>query len=62
MYTYFENATITTGAAREEDLTSLWKFKRRLGELGHFPTEYDNIDQVHGKFGDQIEEMLDRGL
>ena len=62
IYTYFKNAPITTGAAREEDLTSLWKFKRRLGELGHFPTDYDNIDQLHGKFGEQIEEMLDRGL
>jgi hypothetical protein len=48
--------------AREEDLTSLWNFKRRLGELGHFPTEYDNIDQLHGKFGEQIEEMLELGL
>ena len=62
IYTYFKNASITTGAAREEDLTSLWKFKRRLAELGHFPTDYDNIDQLHGKVGEQIEEMLDRGL
>jgi internalin A len=34
IYTYFKNAPITTGEAREEDLNSLWKFKRRLGELG----------------------------
>ena len=62
IYTYFKNASITTGAARENDLTSLWRFKDRLGELGHFPAEYGNIDQLQAKFGEQIEEMLDLGL
>jgi hypothetical protein len=62
IYTYFKNASITTGKVREEDLKSLWKFKRRLGDLGHFPTYYDNIDELHGKFIEQIEELLDGGL
>jgi uncharacterized membrane protein YeaQ/YmgE (transglycosylase-associated protein family) len=62
IYTYFKNDSITTGKAREEDLNSLWKFERRLEELGHFPTYYKNIDQLHVKFGEQIEEMLDQGL
>jgi internalin A len=62
IYTYFKNAPISIGAAREHDLNSLWRFKDRLGELGHFPTEYDNIDQLQGKFIEQIDEMLDEGL
>jgi hypothetical protein len=62
IYTYFKNASITTGAAREDDFISLWKLQRRLKELGHYPTQYDNIDQLQGKFGEQIEEMLDQGL
>jgi internalin A len=51
-----------TGSALEEDLTSLWEFRTRLKEMGHFPTEYDNTDQLLAKFSDQIEELLLRGL
>jgi uncharacterized membrane protein YeaQ/YmgE (transglycosylase-associated protein family) len=62
IYTYFKNAPIPIGEAREEDLKSLWKFERRLEKLGHFPTYYKNIDQLQLKFGEQIDEMLDQGL
>src|SRR5262249_28822494 len=40
IYTYFKNAAIKTGDAREEDLTSLWAFKKKLSKLGHFHTVY----------------------
>ena len=61
VYTYFKDASITTGAARKQDLTSLWAFQEKLTEMGHFWTMYENIDQLIGKFRDQLDEFLDRG-
>ena len=57
IYTYFKNASITTGEAREEDLNSLWKFKRRSRNLATF-LRTTTTSSLHGKFGEQIEEML----
>ena len=62
IYTFFKNADIKTGDAREEDLSSLWAFQKRLKELGHFHTTYDNIDQLKQKFRDQLDELIERGL
>lgn len=60
VYTYFKDASITTGVAHKQDLTSLWAFQETLTELGHFWTMYDSIDQLVGKFRDQLEAFLDR--
>jgi internalin A len=62
VYTYFKNAPINTGSLRRADVTSLLQFKTRLSDLGHFPTDYDNVDQLLGMFRDQLDELFDRGL
>ena len=53
IYTFFKNADIKTGSAQEEDILSLFAFKKRLRELGHFYTSYDNIEHLKRQFHDQ---------
>lgn len=60
IYTFFKNADIKTGSAREEDLMSLFAFKKKLKRLGHFHTEYNNIDDLKLQFRGQIEKILER--
>jgi hypothetical protein len=59
IYTFFKNATIMTGDAREKDLNSLWAFRNRLSQLGHFCTSYDNIEHLKRQFRDQLDKMLE---
>ena len=62
IYTFFKNADVKTGSARREDLMSLWNFQERLEKLGHFRTNYDNIEHLKRQFRDQIDKLLDAGL
>jgi internalin A len=57
IYTFFKNAAIMTGAAREEDLMSLWAFQKKLRTLGHCYTSYDNIEHLKRQFRDQLDKM-----
>jgi len=57
IYTYFKDSQIKTGSARKEDLTSLWAFQDKLRELGHFPTSYDNIDDLKRQLRDQLDRL-----
>jgi internalin A len=57
IYTYFKNAEIKLGSAREEDLVSLWAFQKKLSELGHFHSVYDNIEHLKRQFRDQIDKL-----
>ncbi|MDQ2944388.1 MAG: hypothetical protein M3Y27_00310 [Acidobacteriota bacterium] len=57
IYTFFKDADIKTGSARKEDLNSLWAFKEKLSELGHFSTSYENIEHLKRQFRDQIDKM-----
>ena len=59
IYTFIKNAEIKTGDAREEDLTSLWAFKKKLSNLEHFYTGYDHIEHLKRQFRDQLDKMLE---
>ena len=54
IYTFFKNADIKTGSARKDDLNSLWAFQEKLGKLGHYYTEYDNIYDLKLQFSGQL--------
>ena len=59
IYTFFKNAEIKTGSARKEDLNSLWAFQEKLKQLGHFHTNYDNIEDLKLQFRDQLDKLLE---
>jgi len=61
IWTYFKNADIKTGSARREDLQSLWAFRDKLKDKGHYYTEYNDIEHLKRQFRDQLDKLLSGG-
>jgi hypothetical protein len=59
IYTYFRKATVSTSASNRDDLISLWDFQKKLGELEHFFTEYESIEDLQKQFRDQLDKLRD---
>ncbi|MFC5624134.1 hypothetical protein [Algoriphagus winogradskyi] len=57
IWTYFKNASINVGAITDE-INTLLDFKKKLGELGHFHTEYTSIDNLVNKYRSQLDMIL----
>lgn len=57
IWTYFKNAQIDTGSITDE-INTLLAFKKKIGDLGHFYTEYSNIDNLINKFSRQLDLVL----
>ncbi len=57
VYTYFKDASIKTGQITNE-IKSLLKFKEKLKKLGHFETNYENIEGLQLHFKKQLEKVL----
>jgi len=58
IWTYFKNADIKMASIVKEDMNSLFALKEKLGELGHFYTEYTSIDDLLVKYGRQLNMIL----
>jgi hypothetical protein len=56
IYTFFKNADVRMGDITDE-INSLLKFKKKLGDLGHFYTSYDNIEHLKRQFRDQLDKL-----
>ncbi len=57
IWTYFKNAQINTGSITDE-INTLLAFKKKIGELGHFYTEYTNIDNLINRYRSQLDKFL----
>ncbi|MCP4594000.1 MAG: hypothetical protein GY842_24980, partial [bacterium] len=57
IYTYFRKASVSSSARNRDGLTSLWDFQEKLGELGHFYTEYESTDGLLKHFRDQLDKL-----
>ncbi|MEM9273149.1 MAG: hypothetical protein AAGA80_09340, partial [Cyanobacteria bacterium P01_F01_bin.143] len=57
IYTYFKDAAINTGSITS-NIMSLLKFKEKLKELGHFQTNYTDINDLKFQFNNQITKFL----
>lgn len=57
IYTFFKNAPVAMGNIGEE-VVSLINFKRKLCDLGHFHTDYENIEHLKRQFKDQLDKLL----
>ena len=62
IFTYFKDAEITIGSANETDLASLFAFKKKLGDLGHFYTRYKNSDALKFHFAEQLDKLVANGF
>lgn len=57
IWTYFKNAAVDTGSITEE-INTLFAFKKKIGEMGHFYTGYTNIDNLINQFRNQLDKVL----
>jgi len=58
VYTYFKDAPKNMEQLKKDDINSLFSFKEKLEELGHFRTIYKNIDDLKLQFKNQLEKIL----
>ncbi len=57
VYTYFNDTAVNISDITQ-DVLSLLNFKKRLNELGHFPTSYTGIDDLKNQFSDQMTKFI----
>ena len=57
IYTYFKDAAINTGSITS-NIISLLEFKEKLKELGHFQTNYKDINDLKFQFNNQLTKFL----
>ena len=57
IYTYFKNDNVKTGKLNRQDSNSLFDFQDKLSELGHFYTEFKNIDDLKYQFKNQLQKV-----
>lgn len=57
IWTYFKNASINVGSITDE-INTLLEFKKKLGDLGHFHTEYTSVDNLINKYRSQLDMIL----
>lgn len=58
IFTFFENADVKMGELPEDDVNSLFAFKKKLRELGHFHTQYNDIEHLKRQFRDQLDRLI----
>ncbi len=62
IFTYFKDAQISTATADQDDLMSLFAFRKKLSSLGHFPTIYRNAGELKYHFDQQLEKLVADGF
>jgi tetratricopeptide (TPR) repeat protein len=58
IYTYCKTASINTDSLDEQDVLSLFAFKKRLAALKHFTSKYSDISDLKYEFSEQLEKVL----
>ncbi len=61
LYTYFKTGVPAPDPANEQ-AQHLVKFKKRLGDLGHFYTSYNSTEDLLLQFRKQLDRLEDKGL
>jgi hypothetical protein len=59
IYTYFMRTEVPNDRRLRASLNSLWDFQEKLSELGHFHTEYVNIQDLQLQFRRQLDKLID---
>ncbi len=58
IYTYFMQADVPNHRRMREPLISLWSFQDKLDELGHYCSEYNSIEDLQLRFGNQLDQLV----
>lgn len=57
IWTYFKDAQINTDSITDE-INTLLAFKKKIGEMGHFYSKYNNIDNLINQYRSQLDKFL----
>ena len=60
IYTYFNDAQIYMASITEE-INTILAFKKKLSNLGHYHTDYKNIDHLKLQFQTQLDQLIEEG-
>ncbi|MFM9100643.1 MAG: hypothetical protein ACKOPS_04615, partial [Cyanobium sp.] len=61
IYTYFLQPVVIADESMSKALTSLWDFKAKLKNLGHYPTECTSIEDLKLQFRTQLDLLISEG-
>lgn len=61
IYTYFLQPAVIADESMRKALTSLWDFKVKLKELGHYPTDCTSIEDLKLQFRNQLDLLITEG-
>jgi internalin A len=61
IYTYFLQPAVIADESMRQALTSLWDFKAKLRDLGHYPTECTSIEDLKLQFRSQLDLLINDG-
>jgi hypothetical protein len=61
IYTYFLQPVVIADESMSKALTSLWDFKSKLKNLGHYPTECNSIEDLKLQFRTQLDLLITEG-
>ncbi|MEB3362491.1 MAG: COR domain-containing protein [Synechococcaceae cyanobacterium] len=61
IYTYFLQPVVSADESMRKALTSLWDFKEKLKNLGHYPTECVSIEDIKLQFRTQLDRLIASG-
>jgi len=59
IFTFFKNAPLMSGDV-SDDINSLLKFKEKLNKLGHFPTSFNDSNDLERQFRSQFDKLKDK--
>jgi hypothetical protein len=59
VYTYFKNAPVNPKDLRRDNADSIFNFKDELEKLGHYPTYYENINDLENQFRKQLAKLIE---
>ena len=62
IFTYIKEKLLTTKDIIQRDTTSLDHFKKRLNELGHFPSTYNSRENLILSFSNQLSKVIEQYL
>ncbi|MEB3324027.1 MAG: COR domain-containing protein [Cyanobacteriota bacterium] len=62
IYTYFKKAQIEISSIAEQEISTLFAFKKKLSNLGHYYALYTSIEDLKLQFREQLEILLEEGL
>jgi hypothetical protein len=60
IYTYFLSPDVIADESMRKDLTSLWDFKSKLKNLGHYLTDCTNIEHLMLQFRTQLDLLINQ--